>query len=161
MTQLEQLYALYGAYEEKAKQVRSRASRFAGAFGLGDDPRKHGCHEQFFEDVGRWSRDFLICEPEPQALLRAVRWILEAADRHRNTDMFGYLYAAQTHTLELIPRLSREESKELLIWYEKTYPEEERLPVQQEICRLLRQQSGLRSGARQGLRSFFQGFRRT
>ena len=161
MTQLEQLYALYGAYEEKAKQVRSRASRFAGAFGLGDDPRKHGCHEQFFEDVGRWSRGFLACEPEPQTLLQAVWWILEAADRHRNTDMFGYLYAAQAHTRELIPRLPRAESGELLIWYEKTYPEGERLPVQQQVCRLLRQQAGLSSWSQGGLRGFFQRRRRT
>lgn len=155
MDRLEQIYHLYDAYEEQAREVRSKASRFAGAFGLGDDPRKHGCHEQFFEDVGRWTQEFISSSPASEDVIRAVRWILEAADSRRYTDTFGYLFAAQGYTREMIPLLPREESLVLLQWYDQVYPEAERLPVHQEVYRLLQKQSGVKPLTCRGLRRFF------
>lgn len=155
MTQLEQLYQLYDAYEKKAKDVRSKASRFAGAFGLGDDPRNHGCHEAFFEDVAQWTQDFMKSSPSKEEMVQAVSWILKAADAHRDTDMYGYLYAAQGHTRAVIPHLPREESLELLQWYDRTYPVGDRMPAQQEVCRLLQCQAGVKPAPRIGLRNLF------
>lgn len=155
MKQLEELYHLYAAYEEKAKSVRRRASRYAGIFGLGDDPRKHECHEVFFEDVARWVQTFLAENPSQQEILQAVSWILKAADSHRNTDIYGYLYAAQGHVREMIPRLTQEDSLALLKWYEAAYPEEDRLVVQLEVYRLLQKQAGICPDGRSWLPGFF------
>ena len=150
MVLLDDLYQMYDAYEKKAKDVRRRASRYAGVFGLGDDPRKNACHELFFEEVGRWAQAFLEGEPPQQEVGQAVRWILQAADAHRNTDRYGYLYAAQTHTRALIPRMSQEDCRELLPWYDRTYPEGDRLPVQQEVFRLLQDHAGVKTARKPG-----------
>ena len=155
MEQLEQLYHLYDAYEETAKEVRSKASRYAGAFGLGEDPRKHGCHEHFFEDVGKWSRNFIDSDPSEEEVIQAAWWMLKAADTRRNTDVFGYLYALHGYVKDMIPLLPQEESHALLQWYDKTYPERERLPVHQEVYRLLQRQAGVNPVLRRGLFSFF------
>ena len=156
MAQLERLYQLYNAYEEKAKEVRRKASRYAGAFGLGDDPRKHECHEDFFDDVGRWVQDFLNENPSAGEITQAACWILKAADAHRDTDVYWLMYAAQSHAGSLIPHMSREESLQLLQWYDGAYPKGERLPAQQEVYRILRKQSGLpEDPGRRGFRSLF------
>lgn len=157
MTQLEQLYRLYDAYEEKAKEVRSKASRFAGVFGMGDDPRKHSCHEEFYEDVGRWVQDFLNEDPASEEIIQAVSWILKGADARRNSDVYWMMYVAQGHTKSLIPRMSREACVPLLQWYEQAYPEDDRLPVQQEVYGLLQKQSGAQKGS--GRRGFWNLFR--
>jgi len=159
MAHLEQLYQLYQAYEEKAKAVRRKASRFAGAFGLGDDPRKHECHEDFFEDVGCWVQEFLEENPDSGEIVQAVCWILKAADAHRDTDVYWPMYAAQGHAGALIPHMPREDSAQLLQWYEQAYPKEDRLPAQQEVCRLLRKQSGVQESS--GRRGFWSLFRKT
>jgi len=148
MPQLEELQHLYAAYEKKAANVHKNAPRYAGIFGFGNDPRNHACHEMFYEDVGAWVRDFLQEGPVHQEAARAVRWILEAAVLCQNPDICGYFYAAQRHTLNLVPCLDREESRELLEWYDRSYPEKERMPVQQEIFSLLRRQAGVNTEQR-------------
>lgn len=155
MEKLEQLYHLYDAYLEKAKEVRKQASRFAGAFGLGDDPRNHGCHEAFYDAVGLWCREFGGEGPDARQMAQAVSWILMAAKDHRNTDVYGYLYAAQGHVRELIPRLSREDSLKLLEQYDAAYPEDQRLPVQLEVYRLLKKQAGAGNTPAGRLRKLF------
>jgi len=154
MAHLEQLYQLYQAYEEKAKAVRRKASRFAGAFGLGDDPRKHECHEDFFEDVGCWVQEFLEENPDSGEIVQAVCWILKAADAHRDTDVYWMMYAAQGHVKELIPRMPRETCRKLLDWYEDAYPALDRLPAQQEIVRQMRRHCGAENRKSSGLFGF-------
>ena len=143
MDWLEQLYHLYDAYEKKSEDVHKKAPRYAGILGLGNDPRNHECHEIFYEDVRQWVQDFLGSEPSREEVVLAVRWILESASGHRNSSVYGYLYAAQRHVMEMIPKLSREESLQLLEWYDAVYPAEDRFPVQQEVCRLLREKAGM------------------
>lgn len=142
MSRLEELRDLYDAYEKKAANVHKNAPRYAGIFGLGNDPRNHACHEMFYEDVGTWVQNFLKEKPSHQETAQAVRWILEAAVLCRNPDICGYFYAAQGHSVMLIPSLSQEESRELLKWYGQAYPEKDRMPVQQEIFGLLQKQAG-------------------
>lgn len=159
MDWLQALHHLYETYEETAKAVRRKASRYAGAFGLGDDPRKHDCHEKFFEDVGCWVHDFLKDDPAPGDVTQAVCWILKAADAHRNTDVYWHMYAAQGHAKSLILQISREDSIQLLQWYVRAYPEGDWLPVQQEVYQLLRKQSGIQEGSSRC--GFWKLFRRT
>ena len=155
MDSLQTLYHLYEAYEAKARAVRRKASPYAGALGLGEDPRNHACHEQFFEDVGCWCRDFVEKNPSEQEISGAVRWILMAADARRNTDIHGYLYAAQSHAAALIPRMPREDALELMKIYNGAYPEEMRLPVQQEVYRLLVKQAEVEAASRRRPWGFF------
>lgn len=142
MTTLETLEKLYRDYCEKAEQVRRKASRFAGAFNMGDDPRRHSCHEQFYEDVAHWTTGFLAEDPTAEQAEAAVRWILESAAAHRDEDVYWYMYAAQGHTKNLIPRMEARACAELAAWYDETYPVLDRMPAQQEVYRLLKKQAG-------------------
>jgi len=157
MATLQQLYELYDAYEKKAEKVRSKASRFAGAFNLGDDPRRHECHEQFYDDVEDWVSAFLKEDPSQQEISAAAHWLLETAAAHRDEDVYWYLYAIHAHTKPLIPRLEKEDCRKLLEMYDSTYPVLDRLPAQQEVYRLLKKQSGTKeTGDRKNkLLSFF------
>ena len=154
MTPLEELRQIYEEYDQKARKVRSKASRFAGAFNLGDDPRKHGCHEDFYDNVGQWVDTFLKTRPTEQEVLSAVHWILEAADANRDTDVYWMMYAAQSHVKALIPRIPREACRKLLEWYEETYPALDRLPAQQEIVRQMRKHCGAADRKNGGLFGF-------
>lgn len=154
MTALEELHRIYEEYDKKARKVRSKASRFAGAFSLGDDPRKHECHEDFFDDVGRWVEAFLKTQPAEQEVASVVQWILEAADANRDTDVYWMMYAAQGHVKELIPRMSREDCSKLLTWYEDTYPAVDRLPAQREIVRRMHRYCGAENRKSSGLFGF-------
>lgn len=138
MASFEELKILYQRYLEKATEVRRKASAFAGAFNLGDDPRRHGCHDLFYEGVEQWVREFLQESPTPQQAAEVVDFVLRAADAHRDTDAYWYFFAVHGHIRPLIPLLSREDCKRLLDLYDELHPKRERLPLQQEVYKLLK-----------------------
>lgn len=142
MATLEQLYNLFETYKQKAKTVRSKASRFAGAFSLGDDPRLHGCHEQFYEDVGLWAEEFVKGNPSPEEISEAAHWLLETAPKYRDEDVYWYLYAIHAHAKMLIPLLTEQDCRQLRKMYDDTYPVLDRLPTQKEVYQLLKRHSG-------------------
>ena len=133
---MKQLVEIYEGYLEKAAQVRAKASPFAGIFGMGDDPRKHPCHENFYETVEQWSQNFDAGDPDET--LAAVRYILEAAKEHeKQKDVYWFLYAAHGLTMPLIPALRPADREELAAWYNQTYPKRVRFPVQNQVYRCL------------------------
>ena len=135
---LNQLKARYERYEQEARQARKKASAFDGLFGMGADPRRHPCHESFYEDVARWVQEFLEAGPSVPEVSDAVEWILMAADSRRGTDVYWYMYAAQGLAEPLIGRMAPERCAQLLRWYDKAYPKCERMPVQASVYKLLR-----------------------
>lgn len=137
MGTLTQLYAIYDKYAEDVQQVRRKASCFDGLLGMGDDPKKHPCHEMFYEGVGHWTEEFLQTDPAPEDAAAAVRYILEAAALHWEEETRWYMYAAQKHAENLIPLLAAEACRDLKNRYEQWYPPIERMPVQTKIYRML------------------------
>ena len=75
---LQQLRERYRRYDEEATQVRKKAAPADGLFGFGNDPKNHPCHEQFYEDVGKWTKEFLETQPSPGDSLDAARFLIEA-----------------------------------------------------------------------------------
>ena len=133
------LIEIYSAYYEKAAEVRKKALPFAGLWGFGDDPRKHPCHDAFYEAAEAWVKEFLAAEPDPDRTLAVVKHILgEALAHENNKDVYWYLYAAHGLTMELIPRLRTEDCGELFRWYDASYPRRVRFPVQQQVWKLLK-----------------------
>ena len=47
--------------------------------------------------------------------------------------------ASQRHVLPLIARISAEDKKEMLAWYEKAYPKRRRMPLQKQILEKLKE----------------------
>ena len=134
---MEKLQQIYMDYYEKTAKVYKAASPVAGLFGMGDDPRRHHCHEAFYEAVGEWVEEFCKTRPDAAAAAAAVRHILTAASEHKGEAVYWYLYAAHGHTKPLIPMLTEEERKAIAQWYDSVYPKLDRMPVQMEIYKLL------------------------
>lgn len=133
-----ELMEIYESYCKKAADVRRKASPVAGFFGMGDDPRKHYCHEAFYDAVGEWVAEFAASCPDPVRTVAAVKWILQAPADHRHEDVYWYMYAAHGLIRPLIPLLSEGDCKALAAWYDETFRKKERLPVQQEVYKMLK-----------------------
>lgn len=130
------LMEIYDAYVKKAVQVRKKASPFAGFFGLGDDPRKHACHEMFYEAVEEWANGFDTSDPD--RTLEAVRYIFQAPEAYKdNKDVYWFMYAAHGLTQPLLPGLRPEDRAALAQWYNQTYPKRLRFPVQNQVYKCL------------------------
>lgn len=135
---MERLKARYEQYEKEAQKAVLEAKPTDGLFGMGADPRKHPCHDRFYADVESWVGEFLSREPSPEEAAEAAEWIIKAADSHRDTDAYWYMYAAQGHACPLIGRMSAERCKALAQWYDNAHPAIERMPVQRSVYKLLR-----------------------
>lgn len=124
-------------YFETARDVRRKAPVFAGLFGLGSDPKKHPCHEEFLKDVGDLVAEFAATQPQEYQVVSVMKWLLEIAGEYEHDDVVWYLYALQGHVKPLIPLLTEEMAQRLADWYNTLYPRRKRLPLQDDIYRLL------------------------
>ena len=131
-------------YIQDVKKVYKDAKPMDGLFGWGDDPRKDPCHMRFYEDMEQWTREFLAAAPEREDVYEAVRFILETPAEHRSSHCFWFMYAAQGMTREMIPRLTAEQCAGLRESYDGHYPKRDRMPVQNEVYKLLKKGAGRR-----------------
>ena len=136
-----ELREIYESYTQALARAWAAAPKTARLFGMGEDPRKHPCNNQFYENTGQWAEAFARSGPEPEAAEAAVDWILFAAARHRQEDPYWYFYAAQKHAGYLIPLLSPEAAAEIRLRFAEMYPRADWAPVQKEIYSLLTKQA--------------------
>lgn len=141
MTVTDQLEQIYTRYEAKLAKARAKAGAFAGAFNLGDDPRKHPCNEMFYEELEEWTDAFAPTASEKEAGEAAV-YILSYAGKHRDNETYWYTYAAQKHAAKLIPMMTVEDAEAVSQSFESLYPKLDRTPVQNEIAKLLAEKTG-------------------
>lgn len=142
MATMAELAEIYAKYETKLAKAIDSASAFAGAFNMGDDPRKHPCNEAFYEGVEEWAEAFLAARPSPAEAAEAARWILEYPAQHRNGPTWWYTFAAQKHASGMVGLLTQEAARKLLADCREWYPKEVRLPVQEELLKKLAAQAG-------------------
>ena len=142
MTDLEQLEQIYQEYEESLSKAADNASVFAGAFGMGDDPRKDACNQIFYEQVGQWAAAYRESEPAAREAAEAARWILEYPARHRSSGTYWMTYAAQKHAQGLITLVEPAEAEKIRVEFLRLYPRNDRLPVQKELLRALADRAG-------------------
>ena len=77
MDRLDQLNTLYDHYRTELAKVK-KAAGHGGFMGLGMDPRKHPCNQEFYEAVEAWVRQFLAQSPTHEAIFAATEYILHA-----------------------------------------------------------------------------------
>lgn len=142
MTELEQLEQIYREYEEKLSQAVAKAPVFAGAFGMGDDPRKDACNQIFYEQVGQWAAAFRESDPTAREAAQAANWILEYPARHRGSGTYWMTYAAQKHVREFLALVEPNEAEKIRVEFVRLYPKNDRLPVQKEVLRALADRAG-------------------
>lgn len=137
MERVAALQELYQNYNAEATKVRKSASWFDGIFGMGNDPRKHYCHDAFYENAGKWTQAFVASNPSAEIALAAATWILEAPAKNRNTEGYWYMFAAMAYADPLVPLLRKEDCKTLTKLLDDLYPKVERMPVQQNLYKKL------------------------
>lgn len=136
-----QIQGLYERYMEESAKVRSKAHLFDGFMGFGNDPRKHPCHETFFRHLGGLVQEFLYRQPDEETVFTVTKWILEAPVGHEDEDAYWHMYAAHGYCRDMIGLLSQEHSRQLKDWYSKEFPRKKRLPVHDQVLKLLTKQA--------------------
>lgn len=139
---IQQLMERYRAYDEEARQVRKQAAPTDGLFGMGNDPKKHPCHMQFYEDIGKWTGDFLASDPDPKQAFDAARFLITAPEECSSKESYWMMYASQGWCRELVCRLDADDCIRLRELFDALYPKRVRLPVQQELYRSLKKRAG-------------------
>ena len=138
MSTITELKNLYDEYDKMIQDLTNSTSPLARAFNLGLNSRNHPCNQAFYDNVGKWVKDFLATSPSQQEVYEATAHILTAATRYQNEDSCAYMQAAQGHVADLIPLLCAQDRAELRDWYDNRYPKKVRLPIQDKIYKLLR-----------------------
>lgn len=136
---MEKLKQRYENYVEEAIAIRKKAGPLAGIFGLGNSPQNDPAHVFFYEDVQKWVRDFLKTDPGASDCFEAAKFILCAPAQMGQEDSYGMMYAAQGLARDLLPGLSAQHCAWLLEFYDDHYPKKERMPVQKELYKRLKQ----------------------
>ena len=138
MEQITALKALYEEYNYQATKIRREARPFDGFMGLGNDPRKNPCHDQFYRGVGAWVERFLAGSADPQLAAAAATVMVEAPYHYRNQEGFWYICACVGFVSQLVPLMAKEDCAALAQRFNDLYPKHERLPVQQNVFKQLR-----------------------
>lgn len=137
MEMLQQLQAMFAAYDEKASQVKKNTKGIGGVWGMGEDPRNHPCHEEFYYQVEQWVKEFLAAQPDRAVVAAVAKFLIGAAAERRDQDSFWFSYAAQAHVMPMISWLEPAVCKELVTYYDSLYTKLERLPVQRNLYKKL------------------------
>ena len=135
---LELLRQHYESYDAKAAQVRRETKGFGGIWGMGEDPRNHPCHVEFYDGVGQLVAAYLAGDPSGAEVAQAAKYILAVADARRNEDSYWFTFAAQGHVVPMIPRMDPRDCKELADWYDTRYKKLERMPIQRDMYKKLK-----------------------
>lgn len=135
--ELQELKDLYEQYKKEYAAVRKKASFFDGLFGMGNDPKKDPCHMRFYENAESWVKAFAAGDPSEEEAYAVTQLLLTAAQDHRKQPEEWIMVAAQRLSLELIDLLSPDHCAQLESWYNKAYPRRIRLPIQNDIHKLL------------------------
>ena len=138
MGMFQQLKEIYEQYHQTLHRVIRELPRTAGLFGMGDDPRKHPCHMDFYQAVETWVEAFCKEEPDNGVVYEAVEQIITAAAQKREDPTYWFLFAAQGLAKPMIARLNGQQCAQLRAFYDEHYPRLERMPVQKEVYKLLK-----------------------
>lgn len=142
MAPFEEISRIYEDYYKKLDKVLANASVFAGAFNMGDDPRRDACHQVFYDAVHEWSEQFAASEPSAENAEAVVRYMLTAAMKKKGQAAYWYTYACQKHAGKMIDFLSEKDAAQILADFREMYPKLDWTPVQQEIAKRLTERSG-------------------
>ena len=140
---LYRLSSLYDGYLETVNRLESERKLGEGMFGLRPGPADNPCHDRFAEDL-----EYLLQELTPgetdSALLRTVmEYIYDAPVQNPDPkSAYWMLIAVQGLTKNLIAGLSQEDADALAAHYAEQYPRSQRMPIQNDLLKLLRQAGG-------------------
>ena len=135
LARMERLTEDYLADADKQERSRKPNELFGLKFGPSDDP----LHERFAKDLAELMKDFAAGEPDSAALRAVLEKLFDAAKTYPEPRSAHWmLVAVQGLSKALIPGLSREDAAALAKDYEAAWPRRSRLPVQDDVLKLLK-----------------------
>ena len=135
---MENLKKCYAGYIAAAEKAEKNKTSWNGAFGIGASTKDHPCHDDFYEAMENWCREFMEKGPSREEAEEAVSYIFQMSEEFRGKLPYWYMYAAHGFTRPLIPLVSPEFAEKTRIWYNERNPRQDRMPVQREVFRLLK-----------------------
>ena len=134
---INELKGMYNDYLKESVEVRRKAPLFAGWLGLGSDPRRHPCHEQFYDATIAWTERFVASAPDRERVVEVAKFELEIPMEYRDYDAYWFMYVAIGNIRPLIPLLSKEDCQVLVKRFDELYKKKDRMPVQAETYKML------------------------
>jgi hypothetical protein len=134
---INQLKQMYADYQKKSLEVRQKAPIFAGMLGLGSDPRRHPCHEEFYDATIAWTEQFVKSNPTQGEAMEVASFMLEEPEKFRDKDSFWFLWVAVGNIRSIIPLLRKEDCKALAARFDELYKKKDRMPLQVETYKML------------------------
>ena len=133
MEELQKLIDEYVQWVQKNQKESRKVTLY-----LGLQVENHPNHAAFYEAVGEWVKSFASARTDDAGTAAVVRILLFSAAEHQGSQAEWYLIAIQNYAKDLIGELSAEEKAQLAQEYREKYPKGRRLPLQNEIDKLLR-----------------------
>lgn len=131
-----ELKTLFREYADFVKEL-PRESTLQKLLMTGPHSGEHPGHMAFYDAVGKWAAQLKEAAPSQEQLLQALEVLLFEANCYLNTEAHWFMVAAQRHALELIPLLEDANKSSLAERFAKNYPARMRMPMQQDILRML------------------------
>ena len=139
MTAFERIKGLYEAYLDEAMKLERDRKIGDGLFGIGKKPADDPCHDRFASDVEAAIKDIAEEDlPSPQIRELLGYMYHKPAEHEETASVYWMLIAVQGSTTALIPALSAEDADALCKAYTKAFRPWQRLPVQKQLCSMLK-----------------------
>ena len=135
---IEEYHGIMNVYREEVQKVQQKKRFFDGVLGLGTHPGSAACHEIMDQQVEALC-DRAAAEADAAEKAELTEAILQAAVQWKGPEYARLmLVATQRHTLKLIPTLEAEKKESLRAWFEQEFPRRMRLPVQDQVLKMLK-----------------------
>ena len=139
---LSRLEALYRGYIRTVQELEKNRRPGDGLFGLRPGPADDPCHDRFAADLDELMKACAAAGPDSAESAALLRYLFTAPEAFRELkSAYWMLIAVQGLGACLIERLSPSDARALAEFYAARYPRRERLPVQTQLLKRLRQQA--------------------
>ena len=128
------------AYLDTVRELERKRKPGEGIFGLKGGPADNPCHERYDQTVQQLLKDFAARNPASETVREVLEELYSSPKKYSApTCAYWMLIAVQRHSVPLIDLLSSEDAFALYVRFNKDIPRRERLPVQTEILKKLKQ----------------------
>ena len=139
MDTLRRLFQDYIAY---AGKLREETASVKSVLGLREQEIYDSGHKEFDHGVEAWVDAFSKTSPSQESLTEALNILLFSAVGYEGKAPFWYLCAVQRHAGKLISLLDDNGRAKMLEHFETHYPKGQRLPIQNDLYKLLAKGAG-------------------
>ena len=139
---LSRLESLYHDYIDTVRELERNRKFGDGLFGIRPGPANDPCHDRFAADAEKLLKEFGDTSPTSEECAALLRYLFTAPEAWRElTCAYWMLIAVQGCGIDLIGYLEPADAQALAELFHAYYPRRDRMPVQTQILKRLKQQA--------------------